>query len=152
MIYAMNTYNREFNWFKTLEEFKNDFFIQECYKEIEEAVFDNYTNSDYYDPDSPFDVEDAKGHVKYVMDEEHLKDTWNEYADQCNISWKILYIGDIDFGQMAKDLIDKYKDELVFYVMRRLAVDECDDYSVDPDDEDDDLTNFVLEHFTRDKL
>ena len=33
MIYVMNTYNREFNWFETLEEFKNDFFIQECYNE-----------------------------------------------------------------------------------------------------------------------
>ena len=152
MIYVMNTSNREFNWFKTLEGFKNDFFIQECYKEIEKEVFDNYTNSDYYNPDSPFDVEDAKGYVNHAMDEEHLKETWNEYADQCDISWKILYIGDIDFGKMAEDLIDKYKDELMFYIMRRLAVDECNDYAIDPDDEDDDLTNFVLEHFNRDNL
>jgi hypothetical protein len=128
-----------------LEDFEKRF--EHEYQKIKEHLFNEFMNNDLYDET---DTEEVYGFVDELLTEDRIKETWNDAAYLCDVYWKIVYIGNEDFYQMAEDLIEKNYNELKDCIAHRLIAYKNDDRY--PDKEDDELTNFMLENFNEENL
>ncbi len=143
MIYVENNKGK-LVWCWDLKDFKDRFGAE--YKKVRDQLYSEFINNEMYS-NSNYDIENINNSIDDLMSEEHIKDTWNENAYLCDVHWKILYVGDEDFDDIAEYLLTKYHTELKLRIVKRLiAYEEDDSY---PDKEDDELTNFVLEHFNK---
>ena len=143
MIYVENNKGK-LVWCWDLKDFKDRFGAE--YKKVRDQLYSEFINNEMYSG-SDYDIENINKSIDDLLSEEHIKDTWNENAYLCDVHWKILYVGDEDFDDIAEYLLNKYHTELKLRIVKRLiAYEEDDSY---PDKEDDELTNFVLEHFNK---
>ena len=143
MIYVEND-NGKLVWCWDLKDFKDRFGVE--YKKVRDQLYNEFINNEMYSG-SNYDIVNINKSIDDLMSEEHIKDTWNENAYLCGVHWKILYVGDEDFDDIAEYLLTKYHTELKLRIVKRLIEYEEDDSY--PDKEDDKLTNFVLEHFNK---
>ena len=143
MIYVENN-NGKFVWCWDLKDFKDKFGVE--YKKVRDQLYTEFINNEMYSG-SNYDIENINNTIDDLLSEEHIKNTWNENAYLCDVHWKVLYVGDDDFDDIAEYLLTKYHNDLKLKIVKRLIAYEDDDSY--PDKEDDELTNFVLEHFNK---
>ena len=143
MIYVENN-NGKFVWCWDLKDFKDKFGVE--YKKVRDQLYNEFINNEMYSG-SNYDIENINNTIDNLLNEEHIKNTWNENAYLCDVRWNILYVGDDDFDDIAEYLLTKYHNDLKLKIVKRLIAYEDDDSY--PDKEDDELTNFVLEHFNK---
>ena len=146
MIYVENKHGK-FVWCLDLEDFKKRFAPE--YKKVKDQVYSELINNEMYDG-TLSNVDTLDKTIEDMFNEEHIKDTWNDNAYLCDVHWEILYVGALDFDEMAEELLTKYYTELKYKIVKRLIAYENDDSY--PDKEDDELTNFVLEHFNKENV
>lgn len=127
-----------------LKDFKDKFGVE--YKKVRDQLYTEFINNEMYSG-SNYDIENINNTIDNLLNEEHIKNTWNENAYLCDVHWDILYVGDDDFDDIAEYLLIKYHNDLKLKIVKRLIAYEDDDSY--PDKEDDELTNFVLEHFNK---